>query len=152
MNDCLLEEKLYKEAPDLHQRVRDSIIALDIMKVRLTLEEALLDYQELFPEDTEASLQMYAALGTIRAVIRIAGERRDPFEAESRSERSLMGAIRDREDAARNLVASYITPVTGAFTGLLCVMAATMCFFAITLGIVRMGRQPVPYQTLYRSR
>ena len=32
-----------------------------------------------------------------------------------------------------------ITPVTNAFTGLLCVMATIMCFGAIVLGIVRMG-------------
>lgn len=43
------------------------------------------------------------------------------------------------EDAAQKLVSGYVTPVTGAFTGLLCVMAAPMCFFAIVLGIVRMG-------------
>ncbi len=162
----------------------------EIMKVMLTLEEALLDYQECFPEDSEVNLHMYTILGTIRAVIRVAGERRDPFEAESSSEWSLMGAIRAGEDApraswkyksffneivitarrerklssiaqigigflcgallgcamlllpeetARDIVTSYITPVTGAFTGLLCVMAAPMCFFAITLGIVRLG-------------
>ena len=32
-----------------------------------------------------------------------------------------------------------ITPITNAFTGLLCVMATLMCFGAITLGIVRLG-------------
>ncbi|MBQ6430543.1 MAG: cation:dicarboxylase symporter family transporter [Oscillospiraceae bacterium] len=32
-----------------------------------------------------------------------------------------------------------ITPLTNAFTGLLCVMATVMCFGAITLGIVRLG-------------
>jgi len=162
----------------------------EILKVTLTLEEALLDYQEHFPESSEVDLRMYTALGTIRAVIRVAGDRRDPFEAEGRSAQSIMGVLRAGEDAARaswkhkgsfneivftarrerklssiarigigllcgallgsamlllpeetarNLVTSYITPVTGAFTGLLCVMAAPMCFFAITLGIVRMG-------------
>lgn len=43
------------------------------------------------------------------------------------------------EETAKNIVSGYITPVTGAFTGLLCVMAAPMCFFAIVLGIVRVG-------------
>ena len=32
-----------------------------------------------------------------------------------------------------------ITPITNAFTGLLCVMATLMCFGAIALGIVRLG-------------
>ena len=32
-----------------------------------------------------------------------------------------------------------ITPITNAFTGLLCVMATLMCFGAIVLGIVRLG-------------
>ena len=43
------------------------------------------------------------------------------------------------EETAQSIVSGYITPVTGAFTGLLCVMAAPMCFFAVVLGIVRMG-------------
>ena len=32
-----------------------------------------------------------------------------------------------------------VTPITNAFTGLLCVMATLMCFGAIALGIVRLG-------------
>ncbi len=32
-----------------------------------------------------------------------------------------------------------VTPITNAFTGLLCVMATLMCFGAIVLGIVRLG-------------
>ena len=32
-----------------------------------------------------------------------------------------------------------ITPLTNAFTGLLCVMATLMCFGSVTLGIVRLG-------------
>lgn len=42
-------------------------------------------------------------------------------------------------EAAPTLAARIITPLTNAFTGLLCVMATVMCFCAIVLGIVRMG-------------
>ena len=42
-------------------------------------------------------------------------------------------------ETAQDIVDGYISTVVGAFTGLLCVMAAPMCFFAIVLGIVRMG-------------
>jgi len=41
--------------------------------------------------------------------------------------------------AAENIAVRLISPVTNAFTGLLCVMATLMCFGAVTLGIVRMG-------------
>ena len=42
-------------------------------------------------------------------------------------------------EAALNISSRIITPLTNAFTGLLCVMATIMCFGAVTLGIVRMG-------------
>jgi len=42
-------------------------------------------------------------------------------------------------EAAENIAVRLISPVTNAFTGLLCVMATLMCFGAVTLGIVRMG-------------
>ncbi len=40
---------------------------------------------------------------------------------------------------APEIAERIITPLTNAFTGLLCVMATVMCFGAITLGIVRLG-------------
>lgn len=42
-------------------------------------------------------------------------------------------------DTAPVIAERIITPLTNAFTGLLCVMATVMCFGAITLGIVRLG-------------
>ena len=42
-------------------------------------------------------------------------------------------------DTAPVIAERFITPITNAFTGLLCVMATLMCFGAITLGIVRLG-------------
>ena len=42
-------------------------------------------------------------------------------------------------DKASVIAERIITPITNAFTGLLCVMATLMCFAAITLGIVRLG-------------
>ena len=42
-------------------------------------------------------------------------------------------------DRAPVIAERIITPVTNAFTGLLCVMATVMCFGAIVLGIVRLG-------------
>ena len=42
-------------------------------------------------------------------------------------------------DSAPVVAERIITPLTNAFTGLLCVMATIMCFGAITLGIVRLG-------------
>ena len=42
-------------------------------------------------------------------------------------------------DTAPVLAERIITPLTNAFTGLLCVMATLMCFGAIVLGIVRLG-------------
>lgn len=41
--------------------------------------------------------------------------------------------------SAMDISARVITPLTNAFTGLLCVMATLMCFGSITLGIVRLG-------------
>ncbi len=160
------------------------------LKVSFMLEEALLDYREHLPDNAAVTLRTYAILGTIRAIVTVEGERFDPFEAEGRSDKSIMGVLMAGEDAARaswkykepyneivftarrqrrissiahiglgllcgialgcamlllpeetaqNIVSGYITPVTSAFTGLLCVMAAPMCFFAIVLGIVRAG-------------
>ena len=42
-------------------------------------------------------------------------------------------------DTAPVVAERIITPLTNAFTGLLCVMATLMCFGAIVLGIVRLG-------------
>ena len=42
-------------------------------------------------------------------------------------------------DKAPVIANRIITPITNAFTGLLCVMATLMCFGAIVLGIVRLG-------------
>ena len=42
-------------------------------------------------------------------------------------------------DTAAVIAERIVTPLTNAFTGLLCVMATIMCFGAIVLGIVRMG-------------
>jgi Na+/H+-dicarboxylate symporter len=42
-------------------------------------------------------------------------------------------------DKAPVIAERIITPITNAFTGLLCVMATLMCFGAIVLGIVRLG-------------
>ena len=42
-------------------------------------------------------------------------------------------------DTAPVIAERIVTPLTNAFTGLLCVMATLMCFGAITLGIVRLG-------------
>ena len=42
-------------------------------------------------------------------------------------------------DKAQMIAERIITPITNAFTGLLCVMATLMCFGAIVLGIVRLG-------------
>ncbi|MBQ7699508.1 MAG: cation:dicarboxylase symporter family transporter [Clostridia bacterium] len=42
-------------------------------------------------------------------------------------------------DTAPVIAARIISPLTNAFTGLLCVMATIMCFGAIVLGIVRLG-------------
>ncbi len=42
-------------------------------------------------------------------------------------------------DKAPVIAERIVTPLTNAFTGLLCVMATIMCFGAITLGIVRLG-------------
>ena len=42
-------------------------------------------------------------------------------------------------DYAPVIAEKFITPITNAFTGLLCVMATVMCFGAIVLGIVRLG-------------
>lgn len=162
----------------------------EMLKVTLTLEEALLNYREHLPEDSVVTLRAFAVLGTIRATVTVEGERCDPFALEDLSAQSIMGALMAGEDAAhaswkyketyneivfmarrerklssiarialgflcgaalgavmlllpeetaKAAVSSCITPVTGAFTGLLCVMAAPMCFFAVTLGIVRMG-------------
>ena len=42
-------------------------------------------------------------------------------------------------EKAPKIAERIITPITNAFTGLLCVMATLMCFGAIVLGIVRLG-------------
>ena len=42
-------------------------------------------------------------------------------------------------DKAAVIAERIVTPITNAFTGLLCVMATIMCFGAIVLGIVRLG-------------
>ena len=42
-------------------------------------------------------------------------------------------------DSAEVIAERIVTPLTNAFTGLLCVMATIMCFGAIVLGIVRLG-------------
>ena len=42
-------------------------------------------------------------------------------------------------DTAPVIAERIITPITNAFTGLLCVMATLLCFGAIVLGIVRLG-------------
>jgi len=42
-------------------------------------------------------------------------------------------------DKAPVIAERIVTPITNAFTGLLCVMATLMCFGAIVLGIVRLG-------------
>ena len=42
-------------------------------------------------------------------------------------------------DTAAVVAERIVTPLTNAFTGLLCVMATIMCFGAIVLGIVRLG-------------
>lgn len=42
-------------------------------------------------------------------------------------------------DKAPVIAERILTPITNAFTGLLCVMATIMCFGAIVLGIVRLG-------------
>ena len=42
-------------------------------------------------------------------------------------------------DTAPVIAERIITPLTNAFTGLLCVMATIMCFGSIVLGIVRLG-------------
>ena len=42
-------------------------------------------------------------------------------------------------DSATVIYAKILTPITNAFTGLLCVMATLMCFGSIALGIVRLG-------------
>ena len=162
----------------------------ETLKVALTLEEALLAYQERLSEDTAVTLKAFAALGTIRAVVTVEGTRLDPFKTEEQSERSIMGTLMAGENAAhaswrykdpvneivftarrerklsslakicigflfgvilggallllpegtaQTVAAGYIMPVAGAYTGLLCVMAAPMCFFAIVLGIVGVG-------------
>jgi len=41
--------------------------------------------------------------------------------------------------ASASIATRIVTPLTNAFTGLLCVMATLMCFGSITLGIVRLG-------------
>ena len=41
--------------------------------------------------------------------------------------------------ASTDIATRIVTPLTNAFTGLLCVMATLMCFGSITLGIVRLG-------------
>jgi len=42
-------------------------------------------------------------------------------------------------ETAAEIAQRIVTPLTNAFTGLLCVMATLMCFGAIVLGIVRLG-------------
>ncbi len=162
----------------------------DVLKVTLTLEEALLNYRESLPEDSAVALRTFALLGTIRVIVTVEGERRDPFDEKEFSVQSIMGTLVASEDAAKaswkykaprneivftarrerklsslvrialgivcglllgrallllpgatakTIVSGYVTPVTSAYTGLLCVMAAPMCFFSIVLGIVRMG-------------
>ncbi|MBO4914974.1 MAG: cation:dicarboxylase symporter family transporter [Oscillospiraceae bacterium] len=162
----------------------------EILKVTLTLEEALLNYRDHLPESSAVTLRMFALLGTFRVTVAVEGERCDPFDEKEYSVQSIMGTLVAAEDAARstwkykaprneiaftaqrerklsslarialgilcgmllgnallllpgetagNIASGYIKPVTDAYTGLLCVMAAPMCFFAIVLGIVRMG-------------
>ncbi len=40
---------------------------------------------------------------------------------------------------SNTLVSDYISPITGAYTGILCVMAILLTFFAFPLGIVQLG-------------
>lgn len=49
----------------------------------------------------------------------------------------LINAVQPQLSA--EIATRVITPLTNAFTGLLCVMATLMCFGSVTLGIVRLG-------------
>ena len=168
----------------------ENIDPKEALRLRLILEETILNYRDALSEEAVASLRFSRVLGTFRVSLRVRGESFDPFSEEDPSGMSIMGSLMANSDSLNrawryrggaNLVTftlakkrrmsqlltiligiavgaavgllldavvpekapviaeRIITPLTNAFTGLLCVMATIMCFGAIVLGIVRLG-------------
>ena len=65
----------------------------DALRLKLILEETMLDYMDSFPEGTIASLRFSRSLGAFRVSLKVEGESVDPFAQDDSSVTSVMGSL-----------------------------------------------------------
>ena len=83
---------------DVCKTVEDYLTAnkiehLESLRLRMMLEEVLLNYQAHFGEDKEFSLHTRKMSGQIRAVVSLTGERFDPFVIEDDEDLELLSRM-----------------------------------------------------------
>ena len=70
----------------------------DALRLKLILEETLLNYMDAFPEGTMASLRFSGALGKFRISLKVEGDSMDPFSENDPSVSSVMGSLLANSD------------------------------------------------------
>ena len=71
--------------------LRDSKVEKNAaLRIKFTLEELLLKYQEAFGEQTDVTLNCTKRLGTLKIELIIPGERLDPLENDSETDSSVL--------------------------------------------------------------
>lgn len=63
------------------------------LRLRLIMEETLIEYMEFFPEGTEASLRFSQPLGSFRVSLMVEGDSMDPFLDEDSTVATVMGSL-----------------------------------------------------------
>ena len=95
------ENKFLLEAEEI-ERIMEELTKLlsdepvdrkDALRLKLILEETLLNYMDFYPEGTQASLRFSRSLGVFRVSLKVAGEKMDPFQEKDSSFTSIMGSL-----------------------------------------------------------
>jgi len=71
----------------------EPVVRKDALRLKLILEETMLDYMDFFPEGTTASLRFSRAFGALRVSMKVEGDSKDPFEQDDSSLTSVMGSL-----------------------------------------------------------
>ena len=77
---------------------QEAVDRKDALRLKLLMEETLIEYMEFFPEGTEASLRFSQPLGSFRVSLMVEGDSMDPFYEEDPSVASVMGSLLANSD------------------------------------------------------
>jgi len=98
--DKIIRDKYALNAESINQAVEEvsellshvSIDSKDVLRLKLSLEEVLLKYQEAFSEDAVFSLRLSNFLGSFRVSLKVHGKSFDPL-ANNKKDTSILGSL-----------------------------------------------------------